>query len=87
MARQIGTVLGVASLIAVLSRTAPGDPVDAFRRAVVMITAFMAGAGLVSGGLLTATPRTDADRSGLAIPKPPVAQSPADPGASRKPTH
>jgi EmrB/QacA subfamily drug resistance transporter len=87
MARQIGTVLGVASLIAVLSRTAAGDPVDAFRRAVVMITAFMAGAGMVSGGLLTATPRTDADRSGLAIPKPSVAQSPADPGASRKPTH
>jgi EmrB/QacA subfamily drug resistance transporter len=87
MARQIGTVLGVASLIAVLSRTAPGDPVDAFRRAVVVITAFMAGAGMVSGGLLTATPRTDADRSGLAIPKPSVAQSPADPRASRKPTH
>ena len=31
MARQIGTVLGVAGLVAILIHVAPGDPVAAYR--------------------------------------------------------
>jgi EmrB/QacA subfamily drug resistance transporter len=97
MARQIGTVLGVASLIALLSRRAPGDPVDAYRQGVTLVAAFMAGAGVVSGVLLTARPRADADRPAPAPGQPSVARTLADPGASgpgasgpgasREPTH
>jgi MFS family permease len=53
MARQVGTVLGVASLIAVLTDVAAGDPVTAFRRGVVLIIGFVAAATIVSAGLLT----------------------------------
>jgi EmrB/QacA subfamily drug resistance transporter len=53
MARQVGTVLGVASLIAVLTDVAAGDPVTAFRHGVVLIIAFVAAAAVVSAGLMT----------------------------------
>ena len=61
MARQIGTVLGVAGLVAALSRVVPGDPVTAFRHGIALIVALFAGAGLVSAGLLTAGPRRTGD--------------------------
>ncbi len=54
MARQIGTVLGVAGLVAILSHVVPGDPVTTFRHGLVLIIALFAGAGLVSAVLLTA---------------------------------
>jgi EmrB/QacA subfamily drug resistance transporter len=54
MARQIGTVLGVAGLVAVLSRLAVGDPVTTFRHALVLIAALFAGAGVLSAIFLTA---------------------------------
>ena len=54
MARQIGTVLGVAGLVAILSHVVPGDPVTTFRHGIVLIIALFAGAGLVSAVLLTA---------------------------------
>ena len=57
MARQVGTVLGVASLIAILSDVTPGDPVAAFRHGVVLILAFFVVAAVLSAGLLTG--RTD----------------------------
>ena len=53
MARQVGTVLGVAGLIAILSHVAANDPVVTYRHGVVLIIAFFAGAGIVSAGLLT----------------------------------
>jgi EmrB/QacA subfamily drug resistance transporter len=56
MARQVGTVLGVASLVAVLSHVNPGDPLVAYRHALVLIIAFFAAAGVVCAGLLTARP-------------------------------
>ncbi len=56
MARQVGTVLGVASLIAILANAAAGDPVTAFRHGVVLITAFFAAAAVVSAVLLTRRP-------------------------------
>jgi EmrB/QacA subfamily drug resistance transporter len=57
MARQIGTVLGVAALVAILSHAVRGDPVPAFRHALVLIIALFAGAGLVAAALLAARPR------------------------------
>lgn len=57
MARQIGTVLGVAGLVAVLSRLAIGDPVTSFRRAVVLVAALFAGAGAIAAILLTTNHR------------------------------
>jgi EmrB/QacA subfamily drug resistance transporter len=52
-ARQVGTVLGVAGLVAILSRISPADPVAAYRNGLVMIIAFFAAAGAVSAVLLT----------------------------------
>jgi Major Facilitator Superfamily len=52
MARQVGTVLGVASLVAVLSHVTVGDPLAAYRNGLVLIIAFFGAAGVVSAGLL-----------------------------------
>jgi len=57
MARQVGTVLGVAALIAILSHVIPGDPLAAFRHGLILIIAFFVAAGVVSAGLLIARPR------------------------------
>jgi len=56
MARQIGSVIGVAALIAVLSHISPTDPVLAFRHSLVMIGSLFAGAMVFSAVLLTARP-------------------------------
>ncbi|MGH8995605.1 MAG: MFS transporter, partial [Acidimicrobiales bacterium] len=58
MARQIGTVIGVAALIAVLSNASASDPVGAFRHAVLLVGAFFAAAMVVSVGLLGPGPAT-----------------------------
>jgi EmrB/QacA subfamily drug resistance transporter len=91
MARQIGTVLGVAGLIAVLSHPAPGDLLGGYRHGVALVIAFMAGAGVVCAGLLTARPQAvaagaQASPPALAAAQPMAAPALADPGASRKPT-
>jgi hypothetical protein len=91
MARQIGTVLGVAGLIAVLSHPAAGDLLGGYRHGVALVMAFMAGAGVVCAGLLTARPRAEAADAQASPPAPAAAQpmaapALADPGASRKPT-
>ena len=54
MARQVGTVLGVAGLVAILSRVSRADPVAAYREGLVLIIGFFAAAGVVSAALLTA---------------------------------
>jgi len=56
MARQVGTVLGVASLIAILIHVAPADPLAAYRHGLVLVIAFFAAAGLISAVLLTGRP-------------------------------
>jgi hypothetical protein len=53
MARQVGTVLGVAGLVAILARVSRVDPVAAFRGGLVLAIAFFAAAGVVSAVLLT----------------------------------
>jgi MFS family permease len=60
MARQVGTVLGVASLVAILSRVVPGDPLAPYRHGLVLIIAFFASSGVVSAALLTARSRPQA---------------------------
>ena len=53
MARQVGTVLGVAGLVAVLAHVTPADPLAAFRHGLWLIIAFFAAAALTAAGLLT----------------------------------
>jgi EmrB/QacA subfamily drug resistance transporter len=53
MARQVGTVLGVAGLVAVLAHVTPGDPLAAFRHGLWLIIAFFAAAAITAAGLLT----------------------------------
>jgi len=57
--RQVGTVLGVAGLVAILARVSPTDPLPAFRGSLVLVIAFFAAAGVVSAVLLTRRPRSD----------------------------
>jgi EmrB/QacA subfamily drug resistance transporter len=54
MARQVGTVLGVAGLVAILSHIDPLDVLASYRHSVILIAAFFAAAGIVSAALLTA---------------------------------
>jgi len=70
MARQIGTVLGVAGLVAILSRVSAADPVAAYRHGLVLVIAFFATAGAVSAVLLTVRPVT-AGSSATARPATP----------------
>ena len=80
MGRQIGTVLGVAGLVAILSRVSPVDPVAAFRNGLVLVIAFFAAAGLVSAALLSGRPvgaqEPAAPGSGVAADTPVPAAAP-----------
>jgi EmrB/QacA subfamily drug resistance transporter len=68
MARQVGTVLGVAGLVAILAHLSLADPILTYRHGVVLISAFFAGAGIVAAVSLTG-------RSGAAArPEPASAQ-------------
>jgi len=53
MARQIGTVLGVAGLVAILAHIVPSDPVHTFRYGVVLVLGFFVAAGAVAAALLS----------------------------------
>jgi EmrB/QacA subfamily drug resistance transporter len=59
-ARQVGTVLGVAGLVAILARVPQADPVPAYRNGLLLIIGFFAAAGVVSAWLLTARPAVPA---------------------------
>ena len=76
-ARQVGTVLGVAGLVAILARVSQADPVPAYRNGLLLIIGFFAAAGVVSALLLTG--RAAPVPAGSA-PSAPAA--PADPVAS-----
>jgi EmrB/QacA subfamily drug resistance transporter len=56
MARQVGTVLGVASLVAILAGSAGADPLAGFRHGLILIAAFFVAAGVVAASLLTSRP-------------------------------
>ncbi len=55
-ARQVGTVLGVAGLVAILSRVSQADPVTAYRNGLLLVIGFFAAAGVVSALLLAGRP-------------------------------
>jgi EmrB/QacA subfamily drug resistance transporter len=56
MGRQVGTVLGVAGLVAILSKVSHADPVAAYRHGLVLVIAFFAAAGVISAAVLTRRP-------------------------------
>ena len=60
MARQIGTVLGVAGLIAILAGLSASDPIVAFRHGTELVISFFALAGLTSAVLLSRRVTTSA---------------------------
>ena len=66
--RQVGTVLGVAGLVAILSGMSPTDPVATFQHGAVLIIAFFAAAGVVAAALLTQTARPAAAREPAGSP-------------------
>jgi EmrB/QacA subfamily drug resistance transporter len=68
MARQVGTVLGVAGLVAILSHPSPTDPIAPYRDGLVLIVAFFGAAGAVAAALLAGRPaRADAPVPAAAI--------------------
>src|SRR5580693_4823583 len=68
-ARQVGTVLGVAGLVAILSRVSPADPLVAYHHGVVLIIGFFIAAAVVSAVLLTGRPvvASDAELAASAV--------------------
>src|SRR5215469_8698967 len=60
MSRQVGTVLGVAGLVAVLSKVRPADPLVAFHHGVILVIGFFAAAGVIAAALLTRRPSAQA---------------------------
>ena len=52
MSRQVGTVLGVAGLVAVLSKSRVGDPLAAFHHGVVLVIGFSVAAAVASAVVL-----------------------------------
>jgi EmrB/QacA subfamily drug resistance transporter len=56
MARQIGTVLGVAGLVAILSHLGSANPVATFREGSVMAFSFITAAAVAAALLLTGRP-------------------------------
>ena len=60
MARQVGTVLGVAGLIAILARNAPGGPLAPYRLGIMLIVAFLVAASLAAITTLNTRPASAA---------------------------
>src|SRR6266700_199919 len=61
-ARQVGTVLGVAGLVAVLAHVSAADPIAAYRHGLALIVAFFAAAGVTAAALLTGRPARPGQR-------------------------
>jgi EmrB/QacA subfamily drug resistance transporter len=72
-ARQVGTVLGVAGLVAILAHISAASPIPGYRRGLVLIVAFFVAAGLVSASLLARR----AARPAVAAATPPGDREPA----------
>ncbi|HEV3295304.1 MAG TPA: MFS transporter [Streptosporangiaceae bacterium] len=78
-ARQVGTVLGVAGLVAILAHVSRTDPVAAFRNGLVLIIAFFAAAGVTSAALLTARPAPPASPAASPRTHPAIQNIPGRP--------
>ena len=73
MARQVGTVLGVAGLVAILARLNPADPVATFRHGLVLTVGFFGAAGLTAAAFLSAriaAPVREGQRAGAGTRAP-----------------
>jgi EmrB/QacA subfamily drug resistance transporter len=57
MSRQVGTVLGVAGLVAILTHVTATDPLPVFRHGTLLIVGFFLAAAVVTGALLTGRPQ------------------------------
>jgi hypothetical protein len=68
MARQVGTVLGVAALVAALTVPAP-DPLTAFRHGIALTIAFFLAAGAVCVAVLARPIRPAAVAATLPHPR------------------
>jgi MFS family permease len=78
MGRQVGTVLGVAGLVAILAHASPIDPLPTYRHGVVLVIAFFASAAVASAALLTGRPAAAAARVAEgATGTAPVVENPA----------
>jgi hypothetical protein len=83
MARQVGTVLGVAGLVAVLSHTSRIDPIAAYRSGLALVIAFFAAAGVVSAALLASRPAPAGGPPAKTTGRPAQRSQPGPPAASR----
>jgi EmrB/QacA subfamily drug resistance transporter len=83
MARQVGTVLGVAGLVAVLSHTSSIDLLAPYRNGLVLIIAFFTAAGVVSAALLASRPAPAGGPPAKTTGHPAQQGQPALPAASR----
>jgi MFS family permease len=81
MARQVGTVLGVAGLVAILAHVDRSDPLATYQHGLVLIIAFFAAAGVVAAILLTARtirrPASSARAASSVSPAPSASEEPA----------
>jgi EmrB/QacA subfamily drug resistance transporter len=68
MARQVGTVLGVAALVAALSVVTP-DPLIPFRRGIVLTITFFVAAGVVCVAVLTRRIRAAEPLDAVVLPQ------------------
>jgi hypothetical protein len=75
-ARQVGTVLGVAGLVAILTHVSRVDPIAGYRHGLILIMAFFAAAGVIAAALLTRR---------LPVPSPPAAAPPGPAAAATPP--
>jgi hypothetical protein len=67
MGRQVGTVLGVAGLVAILAHVTAADALTTYRHGVALIVAFFFSAGVVSAAFLTARPAPATSRAAPAL--------------------
>jgi hypothetical protein len=84
-ARQVGTVLGVAGLVAILAHVSHTDPIASYRNGLVLITGFFIAAGATAAALLTARPAPARVRP-AGPPAPPAQVPPAITQAGRTPS-
>ncbi len=80
MGRQVGTVLGVAGLVAILAHLDRSDPIATYQHGLVLIIAFFVTAGVVAAILLTprtiSRPARSASSASPASPARPVSEVP-----------
>jgi MFS family permease len=86
-ARQVGTVLGVAGLVAILTHVSRVDPIASYRHGLILIVAFFAAAGVIAAALLTRRPSAQAAPAAPppgAVPPAVVPSAASSPGSRER---